>query len=209
MGSTQSRGDTDSAERGFYSKIARPTLLLDKARALRNIARIAEKTRRDGVRFRPHFKTHQSAEIGEWIRAHGVEAICVSSVEMAAFFADHGWRDIAIAFPVNFGLKFGIGHADAAEASIMMAMHPESVDLSALPPLPGPLKNVDWAIVDSDTFRGRPSPDHTLSDEADPRRCASAERGRQMIEQSVVEIEQIVREALMELGYPPPSGVAE
>ena len=84
----------------------------------------------------------------------------------------------------------------------MMAMHPDSVDLSALPPLPKPLKNVDWAIVDSDTFRGHPSPDHTLSQEADPRRHASVELGHQMIEQTVAEIEQMVREALTELGCP-------
>lgn len=114
-----------------------------------------------------------------------------------------------IAFPVNFGFRFGIGHADAAEASVMMAMHPDSVDLSTLPPLPEPLHNVDWAIVDSDTFRGHPPPDHTLSDEADPRRHASAERGHRMIEQTVAEIEQIVWEALTELGYPSASGVAE
>jgi creatinine amidohydrolase len=111
---------------------------------------------------------------------------------------------LTIAFPVNFDFKFGIGHADAAEASLMMAMHPDTVNLGALPRLPEPLSNVDWAIVDSDTFRGHPSPDHTLSEEADPRRHASAEVGHRMIEQTVAEIEQIVREALNELGYPPP-----
>lgn len=51
--------------------------------------------------FRPHFKTHQSAEIGEWFRNEGVEKITVSSVLMAEYFARHGWKDITIAFPVN------------------------------------------------------------------------------------------------------------
>ena len=54
-----------------------------------------------GVTFRPHFKTHQSAEIGEWFRAAGVTAITVSSVDMALYFARHGWNDITIAFPAN------------------------------------------------------------------------------------------------------------
>jgi D-serine deaminase-like pyridoxal phosphate-dependent protein len=83
-------------------RIERPTLLLDTVRARRNIARMADKARRSGVRFRPHFKTHQSAQIGAWFREYGVEAITVSSVEMAEFFADHGWDDITIAFPLNW-----------------------------------------------------------------------------------------------------------
>lgn len=53
------------------------------------------------IRFRPHFKTHQSAGIGECFRQSGVRAITVSSVRMAEYFADHGWDDITIAFPVN------------------------------------------------------------------------------------------------------------
>jgi D-serine deaminase-like pyridoxal phosphate-dependent protein len=81
--------------------IQKPTLLLDSRRARANIERMAEKARRSGVRFRPHFKTHQSAQIGDWFREVGVEAITVSSVEMALYFAHHGWSDITIAFPAN------------------------------------------------------------------------------------------------------------
>jgi D-serine deaminase-like pyridoxal phosphate-dependent protein len=84
-----------------HLKIQKPTLLLDQQRALANIKRMAEKAKRSGVRFRPHFKTHQSAQVGAWFREFGVEAITVSSVEMALYFAQHGWQDITIAFPVN------------------------------------------------------------------------------------------------------------
>ena len=86
---------------GFYNDIHTPTLLLDVQRAQRNIAHMAEKAQRSGVRFRPHFKTHQSAAVGEWFREVGVEAITVSSVEMARYFAAHRWNDILIAFPIN------------------------------------------------------------------------------------------------------------
>ena len=82
-------------------QIVRPTMLLDANRARRNIARMAEKARRGGVRFRPHFKTHQSATVGEWFRSEGVNAITVSSLDMAGYFADHGWTDVTVAFPVN------------------------------------------------------------------------------------------------------------
>lgn len=53
------------------------------------------------VNFRPHFKTHQSAQIGEWFRETGVKSITVSSLTMANYFADAGWDDITIAFSVN------------------------------------------------------------------------------------------------------------
>jgi D-serine deaminase-like pyridoxal phosphate-dependent protein len=83
-------------------KLKRPTLLIDKEKCLQNIRKMKEKADRQGVKFRPHFKTHQSAEVGEWFRNAGVEAITVSSVTMARYFANHGWKDITIAFPVNF-----------------------------------------------------------------------------------------------------------
>ncbi len=88
------------AEPGRFDAIDRPTLVVDRARAERNIARMAAKARAGSVRFRPHFKTHNRVEIGEWFRPAGVTAITVSSVEHAATFADAGWDDITIAFPL-------------------------------------------------------------------------------------------------------------
>ncbi len=81
--------------------IIRPTLILDEAVCRNNIRRIAQKAAGLGVRFRPHFKTHQSVKVGEWFRDEGVTAITVSSVQMAGYFAAAGWKDITIAFPVN------------------------------------------------------------------------------------------------------------
>lgn len=54
-----------------------------------------------GVSFRPHFKTHQSHEVGRWFREEGVEKITVSSLRMAEYFAEDNWKDITVAFPVN------------------------------------------------------------------------------------------------------------
>ena len=64
-------------------RIEKPTLVLDKQITFRNIEKMATKARNSGVRLRPHFKTHRSAAIGEWFRGFGVEAITVSSVDMA------------------------------------------------------------------------------------------------------------------------------
>jgi D-serine deaminase-like pyridoxal phosphate-dependent protein len=88
-----------SNELGF--EIVKPTLILDKNRVVKNIEKMAGKAKTSGVRFRPHFKTHQSAEIGNWFRDFGVETITVSSLDMARYFADNGWKDITVAFIVN------------------------------------------------------------------------------------------------------------
>lgn len=62
---------------------------------------MAEKAARNNIRLRPHFKTHQSAQVGEWFREQGTTAITVSSLKMARYFARHGWDDILVAIPVN------------------------------------------------------------------------------------------------------------
>ncbi len=82
-------------------EITKPTLLLDKEIAVRNIENMVRKAHDYGLIFRPHFKTHQSAEIGEWFREAGVGQITVSSLTMANYFADAGWDDITIAMSVN------------------------------------------------------------------------------------------------------------
>lgn len=82
-------------------KLTVPTLLIDKTRVLQNISRMCVKARKSGVRFRPHFKTHQSKNIGNYFRDFGVRSITVSSVKMALYFAEAGWDDITVAFPVN------------------------------------------------------------------------------------------------------------
>ena len=82
-------------------KINKPTFLIDKEICLKNIHNMAERAKKHRLKFRPHFKTHQSATIGNWFRDTGVSAITVSSLSMAAYFARHGWKDITVAFPVN------------------------------------------------------------------------------------------------------------
>lgn len=78
-----------------------PTLLIDEQKCRANIVRMISKATRNGAKLRPHFKTHQSAAIGEWFKAYGVDRICVSSLRMAVYFAKAGWSDITVAFPFN------------------------------------------------------------------------------------------------------------
>lgn len=102
-----------------------PTVILNAQIARRNIERMAAKAKHSGVRFRPHFKTHQSAAVGEWFRTAGVEAITVSSLSMAAYFAEHGWQDITVAIPVNW---LEIDRINALAARIKLNLLVESVE---------------------------------------------------------------------------------
>lgn len=80
--------------------ITTPTLILDESRSKRNITNMYRKSRNYNVVLRPHFKTHQSLEIGNWFKEAGVTKITVSSLKMAQYFAQE-WDDITVAFPVN------------------------------------------------------------------------------------------------------------
>ncbi|MFV1885022.1 MAG: alanine racemase [Balneola sp.] len=81
--------------------ITSPTLVLDSAKARRNIQKMKLKADKLNLELRPHFKTHQSHEIGAWFREKGVKGITVSSITMAEYFVSDGWDNITIAFPVN------------------------------------------------------------------------------------------------------------
>jgi D-serine deaminase-like pyridoxal phosphate-dependent protein len=80
-----------------------PILLLDKEKCLRNLDKMARKASGLSLSFRPHCKTHQSAEIANWTRDFGVNSITVSSFSMARYFALAGWKDILVAFPFQPG----------------------------------------------------------------------------------------------------------
>ncbi len=85
----------------ILNNITKPTLLLDKNKYLLNIKKMAYKAKESGIGFRPHFKTHQSIEIGNWYRDFNVTKITVSSFDMAESFTKAGWNDILVAFPFN------------------------------------------------------------------------------------------------------------
>jgi creatinine amidohydrolase len=90
-------------------------------------------------------------------------------------------------------------HAAIGETSFLLAHHPEGVELSALPPLPKPLRYTDYGILDPGTIIGEPSPGFAVSAEHDPRH-ASAERGWQDVAAEARSIAAKARDALAFLG---------
>lgn len=108
--------------------LTEPTLLLNKQKCLSNISTMAEKVRKKNVVFRPHFKTHQSHEVGRWFRNEGVNKITVSSMKMAEYFANDGWKDITVAFPVNVHEKDRINRLAEKITLNLLVVSPETVD---------------------------------------------------------------------------------
>jgi creatinine amidohydrolase len=89
-----------------------------------------------------------------------------------------------------------IGHADAAEASLLAASYPECVDISRLPE-GGRLKNTAFAVVDGETFDCSPTRDRTVRARHDPRKHTDAEQGRRYLADAVREALREVRRTLL------------
>ncbi len=83
-----------------YSKIKSPTFVVNTSQVIKNIENMMKGLPENCV-FRPHFKTHNNAFTAKIFKNFGIEKITVSSVEMALFFRQFGFRDITIAFSVN------------------------------------------------------------------------------------------------------------
>ena len=109
--------------------ITTPTVLLNWTTAKANIGRMADRARRHGLHFRPHFKTHMSREAGKYFQEIGVKAITVSSLTMAEYFAAGGWKDITVAFPVNVREMEAINKLAAQISLNLLVVNAESIPL--------------------------------------------------------------------------------
>ncbi len=123
---------------------------------------MADKAAASAVIFRPHFKTHQSLEVGEWFREEGVERITVSSAEMALKFADAGWQDITIAFPANIRETDTFNALSAKIDLNLMVDSPEATQVLA-----DSLKNVCGIFIEIDCGYGRSGVAHTDFEKTD------------------------------------------
>jgi D-serine deaminase-like pyridoxal phosphate-dependent protein len=77
-----------------------PNVLVDLDVLERNIARMATRARDAGVSLRPHVKTHKCPEVAALQRAAGCRGLCLAKVGEAECFADAGFDDLFLAYPV-------------------------------------------------------------------------------------------------------------
>jgi D-serine deaminase-like pyridoxal phosphate-dependent protein len=80
--------------------LSTPAVVVDLDVLERNIARMAARAREAGVRLRPHAKTHKCPEISRLQRAAGAWGLSVAKVGEAEVFADAGFDDLFVAYPV-------------------------------------------------------------------------------------------------------------
>jgi len=89
----------------LYPELDTPTLVVDLDVVEANIAEMAEVARRQGVRLRPHTKTHKMPRLAHLQLAAGAAGITCAKLGEAEVMADAGCTDILIAYPLWGDLK--------------------------------------------------------------------------------------------------------
>lgn len=77
-----------------------PFLAVDPAVLERNLASGAARAASRGLVWRPHAKTHKCVEIARRQLAHGAAGLTLATVAEAEVFADAGFEDLFLAYPV-------------------------------------------------------------------------------------------------------------
>lgn len=108
-----------------------PSLLVDRARVARNVARMGTRIAALGARLRPHVKTHKAIEVGRMQAAAGMHGITVSTLAEARAFAAHGFDDITYAVPIEPGKFAAVAAMNAAGTRLAV--------ITDDPDVPGPL----------------------------------------------------------------------
>jgi D-serine deaminase-like pyridoxal phosphate-dependent protein len=77
-----------------------PAVVVDLDILERNIQTMAARARESGVRLRPHAKTHKVPEVGRMQLAAGAPGLTLAKTGEAEIFADAGFEDLFLAYPI-------------------------------------------------------------------------------------------------------------
>lgn len=83
------------------NELPTPSILVSQPRVLANIDRMQELADRRGIRMRPHAKTHKSPVVARWQIDRGAIGICCAKLGEAEVFAEAGFTDIRVPYPLN------------------------------------------------------------------------------------------------------------
>src|SRR6476661_5542604 len=83
-----------------YGELDTPSVIVDLDVLERNIAEMAAVAVAEGVRLRPHIKTHKTPEIARMQLAAGAVGITCAKLGEAEAMADGGVNDIFICYPL-------------------------------------------------------------------------------------------------------------
>jgi D-serine deaminase-like pyridoxal phosphate-dependent protein len=84
----------------FVHDLDTPVLVVDLDVVEGNVERMAARARAAGVRLRPHAKTHKVPELGRLQLAAGASGLSLAKTGEAEVFADAGFGDIFLAYPI-------------------------------------------------------------------------------------------------------------
>jgi D-serine deaminase-like pyridoxal phosphate-dependent protein len=111
----------------LLSDLPTPQVLIDRTRAMNNIARVQALASEAGVRLPPHAKTHKSPIVAKWQLDAGAIGIACAKVGEAEVFVQAGITDIRLPYPVNpANAPRLLALMDCAAISIIVD-HPEVV----------------------------------------------------------------------------------
>ena len=82
------------------SDLPTPCLLIERSRLAANISAMQARADAQGVRLRPHIKTHKSTVLARMQQEAGARGVTVATVGEAEHFVRAGFDDIRIAYPV-------------------------------------------------------------------------------------------------------------
>jgi D-serine deaminase-like pyridoxal phosphate-dependent protein len=77
-----------------------PSLVLDRSRLMRNVARMRARAKELGVTLRPHMKTAKSADVARAVHGGRPGPITVSTLAEAEYFANAGFTDMLYAVAI-------------------------------------------------------------------------------------------------------------
>jgi creatinine amidohydrolase len=118
---------------------------------------------------------HQKFKVVVIVSGHGGQNHFMTLMRIAREQTVPGDFIVIHAYGLREQSKYHGGHAEKGETAFMLAYYPEAVYLGALPPLPEPLYNIEFGILDNLTCMGKPTEDFTVRTQQDPRTATSEE----------------------------------
>lgn len=150
-----------------------------------------------GLILREHIRVIMSIgfDVIVIVNGHGADGQLETGARLAREFT--ATTDKTVLFCFGFGSPDSSehmgGHANISETSIMMHLHPETVDLETLPPKDVPLKTSEWGIADSLLFAGKGNAEHTVQFHP---RDSYPELGRQYVDDAAEKLVALVKQTL-------------
>src|SRR5690606_33144646 len=122
----------ENVSESLFAELDTPSLLIDLDIMEANIKRMAQIGRDNGVKLRPHIKTHQSPWVAKLQLEHGATGITAAKLGEVEVMLEAGITDILLAYPVIGRKKIERFASLLREADIKISLDsPEAADAAS------------------------------------------------------------------------------